>query len=141
MSRRSLMLLISGAAVALAGLVPYRSDLGWIDPVTGSMKVQERCFLIPVATVVQTSAIERWILRHEGRYSNTWRFLHDTSSSLIGGRCRACSVGPEIYPLHAGALNEYFVSRSSDAEIAEFVRIMREGTIAEKERAVDLACQ
>lgn len=140
MSIRWPTLLMLAAALLLGGVVPWQSRLGWIDPVTGSMKARTKFFLIPVSTEVRTSALERWIVRREGRYTNRWKFLHDTSETLIYGRCYACSTAPEIYPLRAGGLGDDFVRLAPDAEIAEFVRIMREGTSVEKERAVASAC-
>jgi hypothetical protein len=141
MSSRWLKILALASGLVLAGILPYRSELGWIDPVTGSMKSQTRCFLVPTSTVVRTSALERWIIRHEGTYTSHWRFLHDTSSSVIYGRAHACGLGPEIYPLRAGGLDDDFVRHASDARIAEFVRIMRAGTPAARERVVESACQ
>jgi hypothetical protein len=141
MSSRWLTILISVGGLILAGLLPYRSHLSWIDPVTGSMKVQEQYFLVPVSTVIETSALERWIIRHEGRYSNQWQFLNELSASLIGGRCRACGLAPAIYELHASGLDEGFVRRASDERIAGFIRAMREGTDSERERAIESACR
>src|SRR5438477_1272137 len=103
------------------------------------MKYQTQCFLVPVSTVVEQSAVERWIIRHEGGYTNYWRYLHNTSSAVMYGRAFACGHAPEIYPLHAGRLNDDFVRRASDGEIAEFVVVMRAGTAVERERAVEAA--
>jgi hypothetical protein len=139
MSRRWLTILVLVPGLLLAGTLPYHSELGLIDPVTGSMKYQTQCFLVPVSTVVEQSAVERWIIRHEGGYTNSWRFLHDTSSAIVYGRAYACSLSPDIYLLHAGKLNDDFVRRASDAEIAEFVRNMRAGTAAERKQAVESA--
>ncbi len=136
MPTRWLKVLVLGTCLLLLGLLPYQSDLGWIDPVTGSMKSQTRIFLVPVSTVVELSAIEEWIVRCEGRHSRRWQFLHDTSSALLYGCAHGCGRAPEIYPLHAGESNEAFVRKSSDEEIAEFVCVMRSGTSIEKERAV-----
>jgi hypothetical protein len=133
MSTRWLMILISVGGLILAGLLRYRSHLFWIDPVTGSMKVQQQYFLVPISTVIETSSLERWIIRHEGGYSNQWQFLNELSSSLIGGRCRACSLAPAIYELHASGLDEGFVRRASDGRIARFIRVMREALVGVKE--------
>ena len=62
MSRHSLTILVLVSGLFLAGILPYRSDLGWIDPVTGSMKYQTQCFLVPVSTIVEQSAVvENWM--------------------------------------------------------------------------------
>ncbi len=139
MSRRALINMVGVAGLVLAVGLPFESSRGWIDPVTGSMKSQRRIFLIPVSTVVKTSAVERWVVRTEGGYTNRWKFLHDTSSGVIWGRVHACSLAPEIYSMRTGLWDEEFVRRSSDAGIADFVRIMREGTHTEKEKAVESA--
>ncbi len=141
MSNRRLTIVVSMAGLATAGVIlPYRSDLGWIDPVTGSMKHQTQCFLVPLKAVVEQSALERWIIHHEGGYSNKWQFLHETCSGVIFGRAFACGHAPAIHSLRVGEWNDEFVRGATDAEIAEFVHIMRAGTPAEREHAVEAAC-
>ena len=122
------------ALLLLATLVPYRNDLGWIDPVTGSARFQTRRFLVPTSTIVHRSAIEDWIVRREGRYEANWKPIFDTSSKLLG-RCRACGMPPESYEV--GLFDKTFVRDSSDAEISKFVQIMRHGTKSERRNAVD----
>jgi hypothetical protein len=141
LSRRATILILVVGLIP-AGILPCHSDLGWIDPVTGSMKYQTRIYLVPVWTSIESSDIEKWIVRREGKCSHDWQILYNTSTTLFGGRSRGCSSGPEIYPLHAGVggLNASFVHNATDQEIAEFVRIMRTGTAAEKEQAAEAAC-
>jgi hypothetical protein len=141
MLRGWLRILMLVVCLIPAALLPYHSDLGWIDPVTGSMKRQTRIFLVPVWTSVESSDLEKWIIGREGTYSNDWQFLHNTSTTLLHGRCHGCAHAPEIYHLHAGGMNSNFVRNASDAEIGEFVRIMRTGTSVEKEQAVQAACE
>ena len=124
--------------IALTSIVPFRSFLCWVDPVTGSVKWQVRYFEIPISTQVTTSALERWILRREGRYSPRWQFVSDTSQTLFQ-TCHGCGATPPIYPFHAGEVNDAFVRVASDSEIAEFVDIIRTGTLAQQEQAVDQA--
>lgn len=125
----------------VVGVLPYRIDQGWMDPITGSMKRQTRFCLIPVWTTTTTSAIENWIIHHEGQYTPHWRFFYETSSALLY-HANGCSLAPEIYPLRAGGLglDDDYIQSASDEDIAEFVRIMRFGTAAEKEQAVQSAC-
>lgn len=141
MSRRWLTISILVSGFYLASTLPYRRVVSRIDPVTGSMKYETRRFFVCVSRGTEQSAIERWILRHEGVYSSTWRSLSDTSCFAIDGPCFSCSRAPEIFPLRTGDLNDDFVRRASDAEIAALVRIMRGGTAAERERAVESACE
>jgi hypothetical protein len=93
-------------------------------------------FLVPISTVVEQPALERWIIRHEGGYSHNWRFLYDTSCAVLLGRVFGCGRAPEIYSLRAGTWNDDFVRRDTDTEVADLVHIMRTGTAAEKEQAV-----
>ncbi|QEH38870.1 hypothetical protein OJF2_74800 [Aquisphaera giovannonii] len=142
MSRRWLAALALGMGIALASSVPFRSDLCWGDPVTGSLKLELKRFLVPVSTTVQTSALERWIVRREGGHTNQWQFLSDTSSWWpLPSRGHACGRTPEIYELCKPTFNEAFVRCSSDAEIAEFLRVMRQGSAEEKKAAVESACE
>jgi hypothetical protein len=126
----AVVILVVGAIL----IVPSH-DLGWIDPITGSLKHQTRWFGIAITTVVEQSAIEKWVIVHEGQYSNTWTFLHDTSRA-IWGRSFACGRAPEIYELHAGELNNLVVQTSSDHELTEFLQTMRNGSEEEKRKAV-----
>src|ERR1700733_15094707 len=141
LSRRATILILVVCLIP-AGILPCHSDLGWIDPVTGSMKYQTRIFLVPVWTSIESSDIEKWVVSREGKCSHDWQILYNTSTTLLGRRSRGCGRGPEIYPLHAGlgGLNTGFVHNATDREIAEFVRIMRTGTAAEKEEAAEAAC-
>ena len=141
MPHRRLYLSIIISAVAIALFPLHRNDLGWIDPVSGSTKHQIKLFGVSVSTVIEQSTLERWIVDHEGRYTNDWRFLHDTSSHLVYGKTYACGMTPEIYSLSKSELNDAFVRGSSDKEIAEFVKIMRTGTPSEQKLAVDQACE
>jgi hypothetical protein len=142
MSRRSLILtgLVFALPIAIIA-VPPRHDRGWIDPVTGSMKTESGVLFITISSDVQQSALERWIIAHEGQYKNQWQFLHDTSQSALATTF-ACGSTPEIYRLNAGdELNEGFVRSATDATIAEFVRVMRDGAPEDHKQAVDAACK
>ncbi len=141
MSRRLIIFAnLVGLALVLVGLtIPYRSTLGWIDPVTGSMKFERRIFGVPVSNSVQTSAVERWLLRQEGGYTNRWKFTHETSDYAWGGRTFGQGSPPEIWWLRAGEQNDAFVRRSTDADLADFVGTMREGTPGQQRRAVEAA--
>jgi hypothetical protein len=133
------MLLV--AAVVVAILFPcHRNDLGWVDPICGSVKHQTQLFGLTLSTVIEPSALERWIVDREGKYTNSWSMVQDTSSHLVFGKVYACGTAPEIYPLSRIEFNERFVQSSTDTEIAEFIRVMRTGTLSERRQAVDKAC-
>jgi hypothetical protein len=125
------------ALLLIGTVVPYRNDLGWVDPVTGSVRFQRRWFLIPTSTVVHTTVIEEWIVRHEGRYKPSWQFIFDTSSTWLG-RGHACDTAPESYSVHL--VDRDFVRISTDAEIDEFVRVMRKGTKDDRKKVVEALC-
>lgn len=55
--------------IALAFVLPVRTEHIAIDPVSGSMKFRTSVLLIPVKTRVERSKLERWIIEHEGAYS------------------------------------------------------------------------
>lgn len=141
--RRGLIVLVATlVGVVVVSNFPMREDRIWIDPVSGSMKYQTRWLFFGMAPRVEHSAIERWIVAHEGSYDPGWRSLSVGWRTIFGKIFgRGCSIAPEVYPLHHREFNAGFVRVASNAEVAEFVRIMRMGTASEKEQAVASACQ
>lgn len=104
------------------------------------MKGETRWFGFTTSTVIEQSAIEKWVIDHEGHYTNKWKFLHDTSMTVFGRpTCFSCGSAPEIYGLHAGSANDRFVCNASNQEIGTFVEVMRAGTTMEKKKAVSAA--
>src|SRR5438128_297864 len=127
--RRQVLVAVVILVSLLAAFTTPHHELGWIDPVTGSMKRQTQWFGFSTSTMVDQSAIEKWIIRHEGRYSSHWAFLHDTSMTAWGRSVEfACAMAPDIYALHAGELNDEFVRGASEPEINEFLQVMRTGS-------------
>ncbi|HEY5314803.1 MAG TPA: hypothetical protein VIK18_19875 [Pirellulales bacterium] len=119
-----------------------RHDLGWIDPLTGSLKYQTRWLGFPTTTALEQSAIEKWLVRRDGQYSNRWVCLYDTSKKTWGQPTLfACGRAPEIYDLRAGSLNDAFAHRASDLQMDAFLHIMQVGSEAEKCTAVQTAIQ
>jgi hypothetical protein len=119
-----------------------RHELGWIDPITGSMKSQTQWFGFTTSTLIEQSAVEKWIIHHEGHYTNNWSFLHDTAMTPSGRPTgHSCGRLTEIYFLHAGSANDHFVLNASDEEIGTFVQVMRTGTSLEKEKAALAAAE
>lgn len=142
-TRRCILAIVSAllTLLVLSLFLPVRVSRIWIDPVTASLKSQDSFLVIPISTAIETSAIERWIVEHEGSYAPRWNFLSETDRTITGQVfCRGCGKAPENYVLHTFDLNARFVQAASDAEIAEFVRIMRAGTKSQREGAVDDAC-
>ncbi|APW59057.1 hypothetical protein [Paludisphaera borealis] len=124
----------------LAFVLPVRSDHDWIDPVSGSMKFRTSLLFIPVKTRIEQSELERWIVAHEGAHVSQWRSLSDVASTISGQViARGCNLSPAIHQFHVRDLNTRFVRNATDAEIAEFVRVMRHGTRDEQAQAVDEA--
>jgi hypothetical protein len=142
-SRRWAWLVVLGVSLLIASLLAApRVDLGWIDPVTGSLKYQTRWFGVSTSTTVEQSAIEKWIIAHEGQCSNTWTLLFDTSRNVWGGvYSRGCGQAPEIYELQTGELNDLFVQTASNDEVSEFLNVMRGGSDDEKRQRVRAAAE
>jgi hypothetical protein len=126
--------------VVLLGTYPVRTHSVWVDPVSGSIKSQSSWLFVPTKTTIEQSELERWIVAHEGFHNSQWHFLNE-NYRLITGKFAGCGVGltPKIFPFHAGDFNTHFVRNATDAEIAEFVRVMRHGTPDEQEKAVEEA--
>jgi hypothetical protein len=138
---------ILAAVIGIAALlvattfIPCRHNV-WIDPVTGSIKRETQWFGQTTHTVIEPSAIERWISEHNDPHSNHWKFLHATYSSMWGNPVGCgCGIAPAIYSLSNSNLCDEFVHNSTDQEINNFVRVMQAGTEDEKQKAVDAAIQ
>jgi hypothetical protein len=126
-------------ALVFVTLVPFRNDAAWIDPVTGTMKYEKRRLIFRSTTEEPPTALERWIVQAEGKHVRNWRFLHRETSALLYAGSYASGGHFPVYPLHEDVLNTSFVRRSTDAELARFVRTMRSGTPDEMQAAVDAA--
>jgi hypothetical protein len=121
-------------------MIEVQSRAIWIDPVTGSVKMQKHWLGFGCPPVIQVSSIERWVIDHEGVHRPRWKFLTRATFSITGKFLAvACSSAPEIYRLDDSELNSGYVRTASDTEIAEFVRIMRTGTASEQKQAVSVA--
>jgi hypothetical protein len=122
-------------------MIEVQSHAIWIDPVTGSVKIQKDWLGFGWPPVIQVSSIERWVIDHEGVHRPRWKFLTRATFSITGKFLAVgCSTSaPEIYRLHDSDLNSGYVRTASDTEIAEFVRIMRTGTASEQKQAVSVA--
>ena len=80
-------LVVAQAGIVVMSSLPVRDDRIWIDPVSGSMKYQTSWLFLGLARRVERSAIERWIVTHEGPYRPGSR------SSRIRGRSSAGRSG------------------------------------------------
>lgn len=118
--------------------IPYHKENVWCDRVTGSTKSQTTWFLVPTSTTIQHSALERWIINQEGSYTSSWKWYGRQTWFFPLGGARECGSPPPIYSLH-DSLSERFVRSLSDSELAEFVVVMRHGSEAEQEAAIDAA--
>ena len=139
--RRCLMLAIPFVFALVTLFAPSRREMGWIDAVSGSMKHQTQWLLsdwivFETRSVMERSALEEWIIEHEGIHRHDWRHVNGTRTTLWS-REFGHDQAPAIYQLRR-VLDDY-VRLASDEEIAEFVRQMRTGTEAEQEAAVEQA--
>jgi hypothetical protein len=140
--RYPLWILLVLIVVGILFVSSPRYDSASIDSVTGSIKFQTRWFGFSTSTVIQQSAIEKWIIHHEGHYTNNWRFLSGSPKNVFGlPAWRECGRLPEIWGLEAGWANDRFVRNASDQEIGTLVQVMRTGTTLEKKNAVEAASE
>ena len=123
----------------LLALIPTRSDTIWVDPVTGSVKRQASWQVCRRPPIVETSAIERWIVRREGSHVPTWRFVSRSTRTIFGRPLSiACGEAP-MYLLRAGDLNDRFVLNSTNEQIVKFINLMRTGSAEERRESVQAA--
>jgi len=122
------------------GNVPYQTERLWIDPITGSTKTQTCWLFVCQNPVIKRTALEDWIVAHEGAYQPAWKRLSTLSRNGLGQVCRACSMAPAIHQLCSSGLLADYVRDSPDPEIREFVRVMRQAPSPEQERAVEAVC-
>jgi hypothetical protein len=127
--------------VVAALRVEVRQVESRMDAVTGSMTWKTVwLFGITSGPHVDVSPLEMRLKRSGIPWTASWRLLHNTHESLIGGAtCYECGSALAIYRL--GPVLTQFAAASSDAELREFVRIMQSGTEAEQRAAVDGAAE
>jgi hypothetical protein len=89
--------------------------------------------------VITPSAIERWVVQHEGSHVPTWRRVSETKSTFFGLGLSVACWEPPMFLLRAGEINDGFVETSTDEQITRFVQLMRTGSETEKREAIRAA--
>ena len=146
MSRRRILKIVGVAAVIvlllLSFVFPVKRQMAWMDVVTGATKHQTQwVFGLESSPTIEPSPLSKWLVREEGAIQYVWQYTHGPSETIWGRPVSfACGRAPPIYPLH-GDLGEDFVRASSEEELRRFVKIMREGSVAEQQAAVDAAAR
>lgn len=138
--RPALCVLGAVACLLAAVTLPVWQTTLRVDAVTGSTSTQfTGPFGIAFAPVVDPSPLELQLRQIPGaQFQPNWCRLSTTDRSLIGMPiCRACGSAPPIFRLMS--LRAQFVNTRTAAQIHEFVRVMRFGTDAEREMAIDAA--
>ena len=110
-----------------------------IDPVTGSVRWKTVWpFGITSGRRVDVSPLETRLANSGIPWTPSWRFGHRTRYNLFGAAvCVECGSAPPVYQLRPVA--QGFAAAATDAELLEFVRVLRTGTDAEQRAAVDAA--
>lgn len=134
----SVLFALAGCLLVLS-LPLYRYSAFSVDPMTGSTK--RVTYWVETKVVIRQSALEKWLVAHEGSYVSRWQRISESTSTWYGTDVARGGYRepPAIYWLKAGEQNDAFVRSSSDAHLAEFVRVMRAGTTDEKQKAVESA--
>jgi hypothetical protein len=123
----------------LSGTVRGTTRRGWVDPVTGSTKTQTTSGLFSRRTVLERTALDEWVRRNEGAYSDRWVLLYERRESG-GRRSYACSRPPAISERLGDSRSvAAFVAAATGRELGSFVRVMRTGTEAEQAAALSAA--
>lgn len=141
--RKILIILGLLAAGFVAFFLPVRTDKSLCDPVTGSHKTQTFWFGIGLRPQYSWSGLEDWIAAREGGYESRWRCSYTLDYNLFGillvRGCSPSSTDARVLGYDGGEIGRRFVAKSTEAEIAEFIRIMRHGTDDERREAADAA--
>lgn len=130
------------AVIAVACFVFHvgvRCETLYIDPVTGSTRVVIS-WGVPLVkrSTERTTAIHDWLVRREGKYTPRWEFVSQTGRSMDGQIIFRGIGDVSVKHLH-GQYANVFVKCSSDAEVAWFVQVMREGEHANQREMVVIA--
>jgi hypothetical protein len=117
-------------------MAPFWVSDGWIDEVTGSGRSTVRIlYLLPFSTVKRTTAVERWIVRHEGSYTHNWRYAAGSNRNMFGVKLlNACGWYTPSQRL--GVIDDSFLDELPYDVMEEFVNLMRYGTRDQKEAAI-----
>jgi len=144
MTRHKVALGLSGLLVISPLIVftmfPVKRELGWIDANSGTMKYQTAwTFGYTTHARIEPSALDEWATKNGALPSRDWRLVTGTWKNLWG---RSMGYGhgsaPQIYPLR-DEMMDLFVAHSEDDELAAFISIIKNGSDAEQEDAVDSA--
>lgn len=113
-------------------------DNGWICADCGSRKSQtDWVFGFTTSVTLNQSALEGWLVQHDGSHVHDWRYIQGTGRNAFGQRI---SVGhgpaPAIYGVPPNVLDQ-FVLVASDDEIARFVKATQSGSRQEQNRVID----
>jgi hypothetical protein len=131
---------IGGAVVALCAIVlfaPVATTTIYVDPVTGSMLVEQRLCGQVIRRAAKPTDLELW-LRRRGSHIPVWQHLSTVHGTLQFPTCRECSSAPEICELN-GRLSAAYVKMAADDEIEELTCVLRTGSPAARKAAVQKA--
>lgn len=139
---------IAAVCVLVAWLLPaspyVRQDLGWIDAISGSKKMQtEWRFGLRTTPVITESPLARRYRKLGLKWTFDWRNVKGTYIDSFG-RSVGHSHGsaPEIYSLAAHPeLQRAWLAVSSDDEVRELFRIMTTGTVNEQRIAIEAVAE
>lgn len=123
----------------LSLFITIRTEMVWIDAMTGSCKYQTRwIFGIASTPRIEWSDLEKWRLRREGRVRNIyWQPVITKPKNWLGFQGTSYYMSqPPIYGLR-NELMKIYVAISTDEQKAQFIHTMRYGTKEQQKLAVE----
>jgi hypothetical protein len=122
------------AFVLLFPFVDFRSQTFRTCRTCGSLEFQMSYLdTFHCTPTVNSSHLEQWLIQHEGSHVHSWQFMSRSS-----GRLRECGSAPPSYTYRS--IDEEFIQAATDAQIAEFVETLRNGSDEQQEHALRRAC-
>lgn len=124
--------------LVLSDRFAIRTEMGWIDAVTGSSKDETRWIFGFISNPsFEQSELEKWLVRREGEIQHDWRSVKGTLKNVWGRKLgSAHGAAPAIYYLDHDFM-KIFITESTDEQIAQFIHTMRYGTEDQQRLAVN----
>jgi hypothetical protein len=140
--RRFVFLLVVLVSIPAASVfVTFRTEITWVDPLSGTIKQESvRWFGLSRTTVLKTTALEAWQRRRRPDYSPTWQFVHSTGYDVWGRPLLfACGDAPPLYLFHS--VLDRFVEQATDDDLSHFNDLLNQGDVRQIEAALEKAVE
>ena len=118
-------LVLVGLVGWLGPLIPYKTVVHSVCPISGSMRTQVVWFGSLKREQRLTMPLENWIKNREPDFEPQWRHL-STNRHFLLGRSFGCSTAPPILQLRS--IQGLIIQNLTDEGITELIEVFRNGS-------------